>query len=104
MLWRQKEQFSDGVGYSWIDSLIEFTKSQVSDVEMQTAATKYPFNTPATKEAYFYREIFNGYFPQESAARSVKKWIPKWQKDLDPSGRASSTHVAQTSFIETEKV
>jgi asparagine synthase (glutamine-hydrolysing) len=68
------------------------------------AASKYPVNTPSTKEAYFYREIFNSYFPQESAAKSVKKWIPKWQKDLDPSGRASSTHVAQTSFIEAAKV
>jgi len=104
VLWRQKEQFSDGVGYSWIDSLIEFTKSQVTDVELEMAASKYPVNTPTTKEAYFYREIFNSYFPQESAAKSVKKWIPKWQKDLDPSGRASSTHVAQTSFIEAEKV
>lgn len=104
VLWRQKEQFSDGVGYSWIDSLIEFTRSQVSDFEMQNAASKYPFNTPATKEAYFYRGIFNGYFPQEAAAKSVKRWMPKWQKDQDPSGRASSTHIAQTSFIEPVKV
>lgn len=104
VLWRQKEQFSDGVGYSWIDSLIAFTKSQVSDVELEMAASKYPVNTPTTKEAYFYREIFNEYFPQECAAKSVKKWIPKWQDDKDPSGRASSTHIAQTSFVEVEKI
>ncbi|MCF4102320.1 asparagine synthase B [Gillisia sp. M10.2A] len=104
VLWRQKEQFSDGVGYSWIDSLIEFASSQVTDVQMETAHIKYPVNTPATKEAYYYREIFSGYFPQESAAKSVKKWIPKWQDDLDPSGRASSTHIAQTSFSKTAKV
>jgi asparagine synthase (glutamine-hydrolysing) len=104
VLWRQKEQFSDGVGYSWIDRLIEFTKSQVTDVEMQMAADRFPINTPSTKEAYFYRAIFDGHFPQECAAKSVKKWIPKWQKDLDPSGRASTTHVAQTSFMEAEKI
>ncbi|MCM4161535.1 asparagine synthase B [Antarcticibacterium flavum] len=98
VLWRQKEQFSDGVGYSWIDSLIEYAKAQVSDAEMQTAAVKYPVNTPATKEAYFYREIFAGFYPQESAARSVKRWVPKWQEDLDPSGRASSTHIAKKQF------
>lgn len=98
VLWRQKEQFSDGVGYSWIDSLIEFAKAQVSDVEMQTAAIKYPVNTPATKEAYFYREIFTKFYPQENAARSVKRWVPKWQEDLDPSGRASSTHIAKKQF------
>jgi asparagine synthase (glutamine-hydrolysing) len=98
VLWRQKEQFSDGVGYSWIDSLIEYAKAQVSDVELQAAALKYPVNTPATKEAYFYREIFTEFYPQESAARSVKRWVPKWQEDLDPSGRASTTHIAKKQF------
>ncbi|HSI69435.1 MAG TPA: asparagine synthase B [Gillisia sp.] len=98
VLWRQKEQFSDGVGYSWIDSLIEYAKAQVTDVEMQAAALKYPVNTPATKEAYFYREIFTEFYPQESAARSVKRWVPKWQQDLDPSGRASTAHIAKKQF------
>lgn len=94
VLWRQKEQFSDGVGYNWIDQLIEYAESQVSDLEMATAEAKFPVNTPATKEAYFFRKIFHKHFPQESAARTVKRWIPKWQKDLDPSGRANETHVA----------
>ncbi|AVR44076.1 asparagine synthase B [Christiangramia fulva] len=94
VLWRQKEQFSDGVGYSWIDQLIEYAESQVSDLQMATAEEKFPVNTPATKEAYFYRTLFEKHFPQESAAKTVKRWIPKWQKDLDPSGRANETHVA----------
>lgn len=98
VLWRQKEQFSDGVGYSWIDNLIAYANSQVTDVEMQLAAGKYPVNTPATKEAYFYREIFHEFYPQESAAKSVKKWIPKWQEDKDPSGRANTTHIAGKQF------
>ena len=98
VLWRQKEQFSDGVGYSWIDRLVEFASSQVKDIEMETAHLKYPVNTPATKEAYYYREIFHSFYPQESAAKSVKKWIPKWQEDLDPSGRANAFHVAKVSM------
>ena len=98
VLWRQKEQFSDGVGYSWIDSLIAYATSKVSDVELETASLKYPVNTPKTKEAYFYREIFQGFFPQESAAKSVKTWILKWQEDKDPSGRANTTHIAKNSF------
>ncbi|WP_298525367.1 asparagine synthase B [uncultured Christiangramia sp.] len=94
VLWRQKEQFSDGVGYNWIDQLIDHASEQVTDVQMQTAATRFPVNTPTSKEAYFYREIFQQHFPQDSAAKTVKRWIPKWQKDLDPSGRANETHVA----------
>jgi asparagine synthase (glutamine-hydrolysing) len=104
VLWRQKEQFSDGVGYSWIDSLIEYASSKVTDVELETAAAKYPINTPATKEAYFYREIFHSYFPQEKAAQTVKKWIPKWQEDLDPSGRANTTHIAKKAFAPALKL
>lgn len=98
VLWRQKEQFSDGVGYSWIDRLVEHASSQVTDIEMETAHLKYPVNTPTTKEAYYYREIFYSFYPQESAAKSVKKWIPKWQEDLDPSGRANASHVAKGSL------
>jgi len=104
VLWRQKEQFSDGVGYHWIDQLIEYASNQVSDAQMETAAEKYPVNTPATKEAYFYRELFSKHFPQESAAKTVKRWVPKWQKDLDPSGRANETHVAPGMKKELLKV
>lgn len=93
VLWRQKEQFSDGVGYSWIDTLIDFCSSQVTDEQMEKAATLFPYNTPATKEAYYYRTIFHKYYPQVSAAQTVRKWIPKWQENQDPSGRANSAHV-----------
>ncbi len=93
VLWRQKEQFSDGVGYSWIDTLIEYCASQVTDEQMEQAATLYPYNTPVTKEAYYYRTIFHKYYPQTSAAQTVRKWIPKWQENQDPSGRANAAHV-----------
>ena len=93
VLWRQKEQFSDGVGYSWIDALIDYCSGMVSDTELATASTLFPYNTPATKEAYFYRKLFHGHFPQLSAAQTVRKWIPKWQENDDPSGRANTAHL-----------
>ena len=93
VLWRQKEQFSDGVGYNWIDELIAYCSAQVTDAQLKTAKDLYPFNTPATKEAFFYRTIFHGYYPQVSAAQTVRKWIPKWQENQDPSGRANAAHV-----------
>ncbi len=93
VLWRQKEQFSDGVGYSWIDTLIEYCASQVTDLQMAEADKMFPYNTPATKEAYYYRSIFHKFYPQESAAQTVRKWIPKWQENQDPSGRANAAHV-----------
>lgn len=93
ILWRQKEQFSDGVGYNWIDTLIEYCSSQVSDADFDKAKELFPYNTPVTKEAFFYRQIFHKHFPQESAAQTVRKWIPKWQENQDPSGRANAAHV-----------
>jgi len=105
VLWRQKEQFSDGVGYNWIDTLIEYCSSQVADDEMEMAAERFPYNTPATKEAYFYRSIFHKHFPQVSAAQTVRKWIPKWQANTDPSGRANAAHVqADTDIAQVVKV
>ena len=92
VLWRQKEQFSDGVGYNWIDQLIAYCATQVTDEQLAGASAEFPYNTPLTKEAYFYRSIFNTYYPQISAAQTVRKWIPKWQENLDPSGRANSAH------------
>ena len=93
VLWRQKEQFSDGVGYNWIDQLIEYCSDKVTDEQLETAATRFAFNTPTTKEAYFYRDIFHKFYPQTSAAQTVRKWIPKWQENQDPSGRANEAHV-----------
>lgn len=99
--WRQKEQFSDGVGYSWIDSLKEMTAQIVSDVQMAHAAERFPINPPMNKEEYFYRTIFEEYFPSMSAAKSVPSipsvacstaealaWDVSFENLNDPSGRA----------------
>lgn len=93
ILWRQKEQFSDGVGYSWIDSLVAYANSQVNDDDFAKASERFPYNTPETKEAYYYRCIFEKFYPQESAMKTVKKWVPKWQKSTDPSGRVCDIHI-----------
>ncbi|MCA0949652.1 asparagine synthase B [Shewanella chilikensis] len=106
--WRQKEQFSDGVGYSWIDGLKEHAAAQVEDKELANARFRFPHNTPETKEAYFYRCFFEEHFPLESAAltvpggKSVACSTPEalaWDESLsgiiDPSGRAvRSVHSA----------
>jgi len=101
ILWRQKEQFSDGVGYNWIDQLMEYCTKQVTDEQMATAAQKFPHNTPHTKEAYFIREVFHEHFGSDAAARTVLKWIPKWQANQDPSGRANQVH--QKSIVHSKK-
>ncbi|MGO3306832.1 MAG: asparagine synthase B, partial [Sphingobacterium sp.] len=69
--WRQKEQFSDGVGYGWIDVLKEQAAEKVSDTEFEVAASRFAVNTPKNKEEYFYRTIFESYFPSETAAKTV---------------------------------
>lgn len=104
ILWRQKEQFSDGVGYDWIDSLILHGSEQISDAEFEKAALKYPYNTPTSREAMYYREIFHRYFPQSSAAQTVRKWIPKWQDNIDPSGRANKAHQATAQELGNEGI
>ena len=99
--WRQKEQFSDGVGYSWIDTLKAVTAQAVTDEQMAHAAERFPINTPMNKEEYYYRSIFEEYFPSESAARSVPSvpsvacstaealaWDESFKNMNDPSGRA----------------
>ena len=101
VVWRQKEQFSDGVGYSWIDALKEVTAAAVSDEQMEHAAERFPINTPKNKEEYYYRSIFAEHFPSDSAARSVPseasvacststalKWDASFRNMNDPSGRA----------------
>ncbi|HEX2936586.1 MAG TPA: asparagine synthase B [Bacteroidales bacterium] len=92
ILWRQKEQFSDGVGYNWIDQIIQYCNKQVSDAEFATAAERFPHNTPATKEAFYFRTIFEKHYPQQTSAKTVLKWVPKWQKNEDPSGRVCDNH------------
>ncbi|KAJ1830627.1 asparagine synthetase [Coemansia sp. RSA 2706] len=94
VLWRQKEQFSDGVGYSWIDSLKDWAASRVSDESMAQAKQRFPHDTPDTKEAYLYREIFEQRFPQPACLQSVVRWVPRtdWGCSADPSGRAQKIH------------
>ena len=99
--WRQKEQFSDGVGYSWIDTLKEITSQAVTDEQMAHAAERFPINTPMCKEEYYYRSIFEEHFPSDSAARAVPheasvacstakalEWDEAWKNMNEPSGRA----------------
>ena len=101
ILWRQKEQFSDGVGYGWIDGLKAHAQAQVSDAELATAAERFPISTPQTKEAYFYRAIFERVFPGEACANTVPggksiacsspaaiAWDAAFANAADPSGRA----------------
>ncbi|TMP58174.1 asparagine synthase B [Pseudoalteromonas sp. S1609] len=105
VLWRQKEQFSDGVGYSWIDTLKEYVNEQVTDQELANAKFKYPINTPDSKEAYFYRRIFESHFPGDASANCVPHgksvacstpealaWDASFQNNADPSGRAAGVH------------
>ncbi len=101
VVWRQKEQFSDGVGYSWIDTLKQMTADAVSDEQMAQAAERFPINPPKNKEEYYYRSIFAEHFPSDSAARSVPseasvacstaialEWDEAFKNMNDPSGRA----------------
>ncbi len=108
ILWRQKEQFSDGVGYGWIDGLKAHAEQVVSDREFAAAEARFPYGTPATKEAYFYRRIFERFFPGEACAATVPAgksiacsspaalaWDPAFAAAADPSGRSvAGVHVA----------
>ena len=99
--WRQKEQFSDGVGYSWIDTLKKMTEEKVSDAEFARRENRFPVNPPKTKEEYYYREIYSRLFPSDSAAKVVPheagvacstakalEWDAAWKNMDEPSGRA----------------
>jgi asparagine synthase (glutamine-hydrolysing) len=99
--WRQKEQFSDGVGYNWIDTLKKMTEQNVSDVQFATREKRFPVNTPVTKEEYYYRNVFEHFFPSETAAKTVPheasiacstakalEWDAAWKNMDEPSGRA----------------
>ena len=99
--WKQKKQFSEGVGYSWIDTLKKITSAAVSDEQMEHAAERFPIHTPLNKEEYYYRSIFEEHFPGESAARSVPSvpsvacstaealaWDAAFLNMNEPNGRA----------------
>jgi asparagine synthase (glutamine-hydrolysing) len=101
ILWRQKEQFSDGVGHGWIHSLKTFAEQSISDVEFRNASITYPIKTPLTKEGFLYRKIFEGHFPNLSAVNLIPagptiacstptaiKWDASFQNNADPSGRS----------------
>lgn len=101
VVWRQKEQFSDGVGYSWIDSLKDFTSATISDEQLANASFRFPINPPQSKEEYYYRSIFAEHFPSDSAASCVPSvpsvacstpealaWDESFKNMNDPSGRA----------------
>ena len=101
--WRQKEQFSDGVGYNWIDTLKKMTEEKVSDQEFARRENRFPVNPPKTKEEYYYREIYSRLFPSDSAAKCVPheagvacstakalEWDAAWKNMDEPSGRAIS--------------
>ena len=103
VLWRQKEQFSDGVGYSWIDSLKELVSKEVTDNDLKNASDIFPINTPRNKEEFYYRSIFNDHFSSEAAALSVPsvpsvacstpqalEWDEAFKNMNDPSGRSIS--------------
>ena len=103
--WRQKEQFSDGVGYSWIDSLKEVAENEVTDEMMTNSKFRFPINTPQNKEEYRYRTIFEEHFPSETAAATVPsvpsvacstpialEWDEAFKNANDPSGRAVNVH------------
>ncbi|OMJ25597.1 putative asparagine synthetase [glutamine-hydrolyzing] [Smittium culicis] len=94
ILWRQKEQFSDGVGYSWIDSLKARAESRISDEVFANRFEVFPIDTPDTKEAYMYREMFEKIFPNPACKESVVRWIPRtdWGVSSDPSGRSQAVH------------
>jgi asparagine synthase (glutamine-hydrolysing) len=110
ILWRQKEQFSDGVGYGWIDGLKAHAERYVSDAMMAQAALRFPVNPPQTKEAWWYRELFEREFPGEACARTIPggksiacsspaaiAWDPAFAAAADPSGRAvAGVHLAAT--------
>jgi asparagine synthase (glutamine-hydrolysing) len=99
--WRQKEQFSDGVGYSWIDTLKEIANNEVSDEQLKNAKYRFPVNPPMSKEEYYYRSIFTEHFPSDTAAACVPSvpsvacstpealaWDEEFKNMNDPSGRA----------------
>jgi asparagine synthase (glutamine-hydrolysing) len=110
ILWRQKEQFSDGVGYGWIDGLKAHAESHVSDSMLAQAQLRFPVNPPQTKEAYWYRELFEREFPGDACARTIPggksiacsspaaiAWDPAFAAAADPSGRAvAGVHLAAT--------
>ncbi|KMZ80699.1 asparagine synthetase [glutamine-hydrolyzing] [Plasmodium vivax India VII] len=118
ILYRQKEQFSDGVGYNWIDGLKEYAESKVSDIQFSRAPFLFPYNTPKTKEAYLYRCIFSECFPEQCAQESVPEgssiacssskaveWDASFKQNPDQSGRSVlGVHHSAKQFADVKPV
>lgn len=118
VVWRQKEQFSDGVGYGWIDTLKQLARDQVTDEMMANAQYRFPVNTPMNKEEYMYRAIYSEHFPSDQAAACVPSvpsiacstgealaWDASFQQNADPSGRAvNAVHEKGTVFNDIKKI
>jgi asparagine synthase (glutamine-hydrolysing) len=115
ILWRQKEQFSDGVGYGWIDGLKDHSESKVTDEELSRANIRFPINTPSTKEGYYYRTIFEKYYPSAASAATIPggksvacstekalEWSESLKNVVDPSGRAV-TSIHNDSYNSSEE-
>ena len=115
ILWRQKEQFSDGVGYGWIDGLKDHSESKVTDEELARANTRFPINAPSTKEGYYYRTIFEKYYPSAACAATIPggksvacstekalEWSESLKNVVDPSGRAV-TSIHNDSYNSSEE-
>merc|ERR1719440_1515316 len=114
ILWRQKEQFSDGVGYGWIDGLKDYAEKTVSATQLANARFVFPESTPTTKEAFLYRQIFAKHFPQASAVATVPSgpsiacstptaiaWDASFKANADASGRALlGVHVDSKEFAD----
>ena len=94
ILWRQKEQFSDGVGYGWIDALKDTAEREITDEMMKHPKPEWGNDVPDSKEAWYYRLMFDEQFPPYCAS-TVSRWTPTWTQQTDPSGRAITTHVAR---------
>merc|ERR1719450_1506215 len=104
VLWRQKEQFSDGVGYSWIDELQMYADKTITDQQLATAAKRFPLKTPRTKEAYMYRDLFSQHFGDNTAAAETVGWQDsiacssevalRWSKEFQGRSDASGRCVA----------
>ena len=118
VVWRQKEQFSDGVGYSWIDSLKEIANKTVTDNMMRNVKSIFSLHPPLSKEEYLYRTIYSDLFPSDSAAMCVPsvpsvacsspvalEWDKAFKENADPSGRAvSSVHQSPVNILQTKNI
>ena len=118
VVWRQKAQFSDGVGYNWIDSLKEIANKTVTDLQMDNVTSRFPLHPPLSKEEYLYRTIYSELFPSDSAAMCVPsvpsvacsspvalEWDRAFRENADPSGRAvSSVHQDPVNILHTVNV